>query len=76
MHSLTTTHCAPDPTHYAAWNVFGCPGVQMDEGYQDRRGCSKRCFHLWLCFRRLLCVVPALLALAFAIVSSPQTIFL
>jgi hypothetical protein len=59
------------PNHYAAWNCLGCPGAQMDEGYQNMRGCDQFCFRLWLCVKKLVVCLPATAAAIGGVVTLP-----
>jgi hypothetical protein len=60
------------PTHYAWWNIFGCPGTQMQDEYQHR-SCCGQCgvrIGLWVykifLLAAMLVVIPLGIALTLA----------
>jgi hypothetical protein len=63
------------PTHYAWWNVFGCPGTQMQDRYQHWSCCGQcglRCSLFLYKLLLVVLVVPAtVLALAVTVACLP-----
>jgi hypothetical protein len=59
------------PRHYAWWNVLGCPGTQMMDGFQEYGSCKSACFKCGLCLYRVLAVpfaaIAVVLVLALAV---------
>ena len=51
------------PTHYAWWNILGCPGTQMNESFQSYSSGRRACYQGGLCAYRLL-AIPALVVAA------------
>ena len=66
------------PTHYAWWNVFGCPGTQMQDNYQHWSCCGQCGLRCGLLLYKLMLVVAvpvlAVVGLAVFVVCLPGLI--
>eukprot|EP01047_Picozoa_sp_COSAG01_P028151 COSAG01_NODE_1882_length_8990_cov_9.164323_3_plen_262_part_00 len=58
-------------THYAWWNLCGCPGAHMDYEYQYRQGVSRSAYHCWLCVKRMapFLLLPVAVAIGAVVVA-------